>query len=178
MPSSIAHGLAAAAVISLAYRGRPPAGALRAAVACAVLPDVDAIGRPFGIGDVGWLGGHRALTHSLAFAAALGGAVAAMAFRHRPALAGRGSRATLAAWLAVATALHGALDALSTYGEGIELLAPFTDVRVKAPWQPFDAILPEMLLVWLPALAVLALTRPAGVLQRWRGAWRSTSHWS
>lgn len=159
MPSSVAHGLAAAALVSLAFRGRPPRGALWAAAACAVLPDLDAIGRPFGRGDVAWLGGHRALTHSLAFAAALGTAVAALGFRRRPELAGRRRRLTLAAGLAAGTALHGALDALSTYGEGVQFLAPFSDLRVKAPWQPFEALLPEVALVWLPALAVLGVAR-------------------
>ena len=41
---------------------------------CAVIPDIDAIGRPFygAAGDLEWLGGHRGFTHSLTFAALLG----------------------------------------------------------------------------------------------------------
>lgn len=159
MPSSVAHGLAAAALVAAAYRGRPPAGALRAAALCAVLPDVDAAGRPFGLGDVGWLGGHRALTHSLAFAGLTGVAVAALGVRGPARSAGWGWRLALAAWLAVATASHGALDALTVYGEGVEFFAPFSDLRVKAPWRPFDAIVPEIALVWLPALVVLGVAR-------------------
>lgn len=159
MPSSIAHGLAAAAVVTLVYRGDPPRGALWVAAACAVLPDLDAVGRPFGRGDVAWLGGHRALTHSLAFAAALAGVVASVGFRGRPELAGPRRRLVLATALAVGTALHGALDALSTYGEGVAFLSPFSAHRVKAPWQPFEALGPELILVWLPALAVLWTAR-------------------
>ena len=170
MPSSIAHGLAAAAVVSLVYRGDPPRGALWMAAACAVLPDLDAVGRPFGHGDVAWLGGHRALTHSLAFAVALGGVLATLGFRGRPELAGPRRRLVLAAALALGTALHGALDALSTYGEGVAFLAPFSARRVKAPWQPFEALVPELILVWLPALAVLwtarARRRARAVMQR------------
>jgi membrane-bound metal-dependent hydrolase YbcI (DUF457 family) len=158
MPSSIAHGLAAAAVVTLAYRGRPPRGAALAAAVCAILPDVDAIGRPFGRGDVSWLGGHRALTHSLVFAAVIG-AVTTVGFWRRPELVSWRRRLTLGAWLSAAIALHGALDALSTYGEGVEFLAPFSNLRMKAPWQPFAAILPELLLVWLPAGVVLVLSR-------------------
>jgi membrane-bound metal-dependent hydrolase YbcI (DUF457 family) len=77
-----------------------------------VLLDLDAIGRPFGSGDVAWLGGHRALTHSLTFAAALAIAGVAGACRG-PQWQGR----RLGAWayLALAFALHGALDALTTY---------------------------------------------------------------
>jgi hypothetical protein len=33
--------------------------------------------------------------------------------------------------------------------------APFSAWRFKAPWQPFDAIVPEVVAVWLPALAIL-----------------------
>ncbi len=159
MPSSIAHGLAAAAVVSLVYRGAPPRGALWAAAACAVLPDLDAVGRPFGRGDVAWLGGHRALTHSLAFAAVLGCVVAVVGFRGPSAPASPRRRLVLAVALALGTALHGALDALSTYGEGVAFLAPFSARRVRAPWQPFEALVPELVLVWLPALAVLWAAR-------------------
>jgi hypothetical protein len=30
---------------------------------------------------------------------------------------------------------HGAIDALTSYGEGIEFLSPFTNVRYWAPWR-------------------------------------------
>jgi membrane-bound metal-dependent hydrolase YbcI (DUF457 family) len=42
-------------------------------------------------------------------------------------------RAWVAAWLAIAT--HGGLDALTTYGEGIQFLAPFSEHRYWAPWR-------------------------------------------
>ena len=151
MPSSVAHGLTAVALGTLFY----PAERARlytAAAAGAVSLDIDAIGRPFGLGDLYWLGGHRALTHSLAFAAVLAALLVLAACRGAE---WRGRR--LAAWgyFALALAVHGALDALTTYGDGVMFLAPFSSWRYKAPWQPFHGILPEVLAVWLPALAIV-----------------------
>lgn len=151
MPSSIAHGLAAVALGA----GFFPAERSRlyaAAAAGAVLIDVDAIGRPFGLGDVTWLGGHRGLTHSLPFAAALA-AVAVTAMCR----AGhwRGRRLGAWAYFAFAFALHGGLDAFTTYGSGVMFLAPFSAYRIKAPWQPFSGILPEVVGIWVPALCVI-----------------------
>ena len=150
MPSSVAHGLTAVALGAVFY----PAERARlyaAAAAGAVLLDIDAIGRPFGLGDLSWLGGHRALTHSLPFAAALA-AIVVLPMCRGPNWHGR----RLGAWayFALAFALHGALDALTTYGDGVVFLAPFSASRYKAPWHPFDRILPEVLGVWLPALAI------------------------
>ncbi len=151
MPSSIAHGLVAAALGAVFYPNERWRFYITAAGGAALL-DLDAIGRPFGLGDVSWLGGHRALTHGLPFAAAL--ALAAVA------LAGRGSHwqgRRLGAWayFALAFALHGALDALTTYGDGVMFLAPFSAWRYKASWQPFHGIGPEVVAVWLPALALV-----------------------
>lgn len=155
MPSSIAHGLAAAALGAAFYPAERSRFYLAAAAGAALL-DVDAIGRPFGLGDVSWLGGHRALTHSLPFAAALAlAAVAAVCRDDR----WRGRRIGAWAYFALAFALHGALDAFATYGEGVMFLAPFSAWRFKAPWQPFDGILPEMFAIWLPALAVVRYRR-------------------
>ena len=99
---------------------------------CAVLPDVDAIGRPFGWGDLEFLGGHRAFSHSLVFAASVSLVVVAFLL---PSRSGSGALAQL--WLVVTLAIasHGALDALTTYGSGVEFLAPFSAVRYRATWQ-------------------------------------------
>ena len=151
MPSSMAHGLAALTVAHLAFPSAPPRYLYVSAAACAVLPDLDAIGRPFGAPDIQWLGGHRALTHSVAFAAALAFLVGAVLFRG----AERRTRISRMICLAVATAMHGALDALTTYGDGVEFFAPFTTRRYKAPWQPLHSIGSEIVLVWLPALTLI-----------------------
>ena len=108
--------------------------------------DLDAVGRPFGRGDIVWLGGHRALTHSLLFAVIAAGLLA-WAWRHR-----------LVSWrrflvfAVLAIASHGVLDALTSYGEGVAFLAPFASSRWKFEWQPFHRILPEVVLLWVPAI--------------------------
>ena len=56
MPSSVAHGLAAIALGTLFYPSER-ARLYATAAAGSVLLDIDALGRPFGLGDVGWLGG-------------------------------------------------------------------------------------------------------------------------
>jgi inner membrane protein len=132
-----------------------------AAVAiAAILPDVDAIGRPFGRGDLAILGGHRALTHSLTFAACLALVLAATAF---PSVRSPGG--WIRVWLAVALAVasHGAIDATTTYGEGIEFLAPWSSQRFWAPWRPLGGgLLRDTVLFVLCYLA-------AYILMRWRG---------
>ena len=151
MPSSVAHSLTAVALGAVFY----PAERARlyaAAAAAAVLLDIDAIGRPFGLGDVTWLGGHRALTHSLPFAAALAAILVLAACRRAD---WQARRLGVWAYFALAFALHGVLDALTTYGEGVMFFAPFSASRYKAPWQPFHRILPEVIGVWLPALAIV-----------------------
>jgi inner membrane protein len=95
----------------------------------AILPDIDAIGRPFGLGDLALFGGHRALTHSLTAAAVLSFGAAHFLRRRSPPSRGLG-RLWLALFLAAAT--HGLLDTLTDYGQGVALLAPWADARVKA----------------------------------------------
>ena len=52
----------------------------------------------------------------------------------------------------LAIASHGVLDALTSYGEGVAFLAPFVSNRWKFEWQPFHRILPEVVLLWVPAI--------------------------
>ena len=132
MASSWTHAAGAVAIAAtLMPRGVPPRTWYLVAVA-AVVPDLDAIGQLWGGGDVAWLGGHRAFTHSVSFAAGSGLLVATSL---RPAVTG--VSATLRAWFAAMLAIttHGALDALTTYGEGIQFLAPLSEQRYWAPWR-------------------------------------------
>ena len=94
----------------------------------AVVPDIDAIGRPFGLGDLALFGGHRALTHSIALACAAALVLLLTALRESP--------EKLVAWFALALAIasHGGLDAMTSYGENVAFLAPFSDSRYRAPW--------------------------------------------
>jgi inner membrane protein len=152
MPSSIGHALVAVTVAA-ALRPRPtPRRLWLVAAACAVVPDLDAIGWPFGLPAIAWLGGHRALTHSLLFAAGLGALVGAIYTR---APEWRGSRLRLCGILAIATATHGILDALTTYGAGVTFFAPFWWMRFKFGWEPLTGVFAEVLFLWLPAMCIL-----------------------
>ncbi len=124
-------------------------------VACAVAVDLDAIGRPFGHPDIAFLGGHRALTHSLPFAVALGAVATILFFR-----GGRwdGQRGRIAAYLTLATASHGLLDLLTTRGQGVGLLMPFNSIRYEAAWRPVQG-LNEIWIVSLPLLASIGIAR-------------------
>jgi len=155
MPSSIAHASLAVLLQPVLDRADRTSRLLGIGAVAAALPDIDAIGRPFGYGDVPWLGGHRALTHSL-FAACLG-AGAATYVVHRFAPLRSSGRAFF--FLLIVIAAHGVLDAFTTYGSGIEFLAPFSTARFRAQWRPFDGLWPEVIALWLPALAVLAVVR-------------------
>src|SRR5687768_6621299 len=82
MPSIFAHAVAGAA---LGSAFAPPHARRRlwiAAAICAALPDIDALGRPFGnLEYESFFGGHRGFTHSVAFAVLLGALVAWGFFR-------------------------------------------------------------------------------------------------
>jgi inner membrane protein len=136
---------------------------LFAGVACSVIPDLDVIGSAFGV-RYGDMLGHRGLTHSIAFAAALALLFALTLSRHEPA----GPTMTFA-FLFVSTLSHPLLDMLTNGGLGVALLAPFSDERFFFPWRPIDVspigfgffslrairvLASEVQWVWLPAAAV------------------------
>lgn len=122
-----------------------------AGVVCAALPDIDAIGRPFGWGDVAFLGGHRGLTHSLLFALILGLLVTLMWFRDGP---WNKAHTRIALYLVVATAAHGVLDAFTSYGPGVAFFFPFSSTRYVSAWRPLQAA-NEIAWVWLPTILVI-----------------------
>ena len=126
--ASIGH-LAAGAVCGAVYSratGARPASALAAFAALAMAPDLDLLlirfnpWTPFA---------HRAMTHSLPFAVAVGALVGGLARPH--------SRRLLLGVLAVAAlASHGLLDALTRTGRGPKLLWPFSSTRHAFDWRP------------------------------------------
>lgn len=149
-----------------------------------MLPDLDVIGFRFGV-HYGDFWGHRGFTHSLAFAALLAGAVAiSMAGRVKDEI----GRLPLFAYLFVATASHGLLDAMTNGGLGIAFFSPFDNRRYFLPWRPvrvspigvtrfftphgLEVLKTEMLWIWVPAfvfgLLAFALRKAsrAGTLQR------------
>ena len=129
-----------------------------------MLPDLNVIGFRFAIryGDF-W--GHRGFTHSLVFAAILAGAAAAVLFRHGASGIGRFA---LFAYLFLATASHGVLDAVTNGGLGVAFFSPFDNRRYFLPWRPilvspiavtrffsprgYAILRSELLWIWLPAI--------------------------
>jgi len=139
-------------------------------VGLAVLPDADVLAFAADI-PYGHPLGHRGFTHSLLFAAGMGFGVAWIACRHSPRLARDWWK--LAGLLALATASHGFLDALTDAGRGVGFLIPLDDGRYFFPWRPLgtspigvqaffsgpvrEILWNEFRWVWLPVLALLAL---------------------
>lgn len=169
MPTIFTHALAAAALGRVYARREMPARFWLLSALCAVLPDADVAGLYLGV-RYGDLLGHRGLTHSLAFAAAVGFTVALIFFRNARAETGRG-RPALAGYFAVVTASHGMLDALTDGGLGVAFFAPFDAGRYFLPWTPIRVspigadffggrglavLASELLWVWLPSLALVA----------------------
>jgi inner membrane protein len=169
MASSWTHAVVAVAIAAplVPITTRPRVWA--AIAIAAILPDVDAIGRPFSHGDLEFLGGHRALTHSLTFAALVSSAIVAIWFR------GGRSRARLTLWLTIALAVasHSALDALVAYGEGIQFLAPWSVQRYASPWRPLGGGLVGDSLLFLVSYVVAryVLRRRGFALPRWLDPW-------
>jgi inner membrane protein len=164
--SAFAHAAAGAALWPLFRTARLPRRAWAAGALCAVLPDADVLA--FGLGVAyGDLFGHRGLTHSLAFATVLAWLVLAAAY---PARRWPADRGRLWAYLALATASHGVLDAMTTGGLGVAFLAPLENDRYFFPWRPI-AVSPIGVRPFFTArgLAVLAnetlwVGVPAGLL--------------
>ena len=133
---------------------------------CAVLPDADILSFAFGV-PYGSMFGHRGITHSLAFALVLAFAVVFLFFRDAP------NRKALVLFFFLATASHGALDAMTDGGLGVAFFAPFSGERYFFPFRPIvvspigigsffsdwglAVIKSELLWVWLPASFVVAL---------------------
>ena len=132
------------------------------AIVCSALPDVDVIGFGFGV-RYGDLWGHRGMTHSILFAAAVGIAVGIW-------LGGSwAARIGQSLLFFVITASHGFLDAMTDGGLGVAFFSPFDPTRYFLPWRPIlvspigagffsergiAVLWSELLWVWPVALAL------------------------
>lgn len=166
MPSFLSHPAPALALAILLGRPRYPVSVALAGAACSVLPDADVIGLAFGVPYDSMLG-HRGITHSPFFAAAIG-AAGALAWRDP-----RMPRVALGLYLFAATASHALLDALTNGGRGVALLAPFSPTRFFFPFRPIQVsplslerflsergllvLASEIVWVWLPSLLLASL---------------------
>ena len=182
MASAFTHAIAGLA-IGTAFQGmQPPPRYWVLGAVFAALPDLDGVGF--------WLGvpyestfGHRGFSHSLIFAALLAG-VGLLAFRDRAFTA---DRWRIGAYLFLATASHGALDAMTSGGGGVAFFAPIVNERYFFPWRPilvspmsirrfFSArgvaiLRTELVYVWMPA----ALFAATAYFVRRRSAARDTA---
>jgi inner membrane protein len=178
MPTVFSHAAAAVSLATVCAAAPVRVRVAAVAALCAVIPDADVIAFRLGI-PYDHLVGHRGLSHSLAFAAALG----AVAARLTPWPGPPWWR-----WLffSAVTASHGVLDALTDGGLGVAFFAPFSDTRYFLPWRPIEVspisvraflsprgvtvLASELVWVWVPAVALavggLALRR---ILWRARG---------
>jgi len=131
--SAFSHAVAALSIGTCFYRPWVAKRVWAAGAVCSVIPDLDVVGFRFGIryGDF-W--GHRGITHSLVFAALLTGMVLLVCFRRgAPGL----GRLPLSAYLFLATARHGVLDAMTNGGLGVAFFSPFENGRYFLLKRPF-----------------------------------------
>jgi inner membrane protein len=166
--SVFSHALAAAALgVALNVPSHPRIWLL--GMACAIVPDLDVVGFWLGV-PYHHLLGHRGLTHSLVFAAALSPLIVVTFFRGRDWIA---LRYCLLIYFFLATASHGLLDALTNGGLGIAFFAPFDNTRYFFPFRPVEvsplgitefftprgaAILwDEIVWIWIPSLCLATL---------------------
>jgi inner membrane protein len=150
MPSSIAHASVAILLSPILGAGPVSRRLLGITAFAAVLPDIDAIGRPFGHGDIAALGGHRAVTHSVFFAVTAAAAIAFVMSRDNP----DENRWRIGCYVAAVVLSHGVLDAFTTYGEGVAFFAPLSLHRWKSPWQPLAGLFTELVWIWFPATLI------------------------
>ncbi len=165
MASAFSHAFAAFALGRTLSRTNTRV--LVVGMVCAAIPDLDAIGFWMGI-PYHSVWGHRGITHSLFFAALLAAVVMAMVFPKEMKQKGRWS---LYAYLFLATASHGMLDALTDGGLGVAFFAPFVNDRYFFPFRPvlvspisvshffsaygWQVFKSELVWIWIPSAAVM-----------------------
>jgi inner membrane protein len=168
MASVISHAVAAAAIVSAARPANAPARLRAAAIACAVIPDLDAVGFWLGI-PYGNLFGHRGITHSILFALLSAAAATAVVARGEPPPIG--NRVLFACGLAALS--HGLLDAATDGGLGVAFFSPLSNHRYFFPFRPIEVspigirpffsargievLRSEALWIWLPAAALAGI---------------------
>jgi len=174
MPTLISHPAVAIGAFPWIRRHLGHPGLLLVGMALTALPDIDVVGFRFGIA-YGDLLGHRGLTHSLPFAAAVGAIVA------WPAARLSGTRfGVLWLYFALCLASHGLLDAFTDGGLGIAFLSPFSNERYFFDFRPIRVsalsvqgffagdwtglLASEVQWIWLPAMALAAAGLAAGRL--------------
>jgi inner membrane protein len=168
MPTAISHAVAGLGIAACFCGPEVPGSMWALGALCGALPDVDVLGLRWVRRGSIW--GHRGITHSVVFAAALAGAIVGLGFRQGvPGLPPE----KMWVFLFLATISHSLLDALTDGGAGVALLAPFDNRRFFFPWRPIRVanfgvrwlftrrgtvvLTNESKWVWLPSAALAAL---------------------
>ncbi len=125
MASLFGHGLVGYTIAKVANSGTGKL-LLFLAMGSAILPDMDVLAFNFGIPYLHPLG-HRGFTHSIVFSILWGGMLAL--------LFGKQRKTIFFAVISLSTLSHGVLDALTTGGEGVGFLIPFSDERFFFPFK-------------------------------------------
>jgi inner membrane protein len=165
MTTIFTHAIAGVTIGSTFKRSVLPRSLWVCGAICAVIPDGDVIGLRFGVAyDSFW--GHRGFTHSLLFAACLALLLTFTVFFSRA------HKLAIAAYLFLATASHGLLDARTDGGLGVAFFSPFDNDRFFFPWNPIhvspigirffspralEVLLSEFVWVVLPCCVVFIL---------------------
>ena len=159
MPTVFTHPVVALALTPFFRKALPGKRWIAVGALLTVVPDFDTIGFRLGI-EYGDPLGHRGLTHSLLFAAAVALALAALV---------KEKRGALFLYLFLCAASHGLLDAFTDGGLGVAFFAPFDDTRYFFPWRPIEVspigagffsgrglavLLSELAWVWAPTLLI------------------------
>jgi inner membrane protein len=168
MPTVMSHAVVGVALGTLTSFPMRRRAFWLASAALPVLPDLDVLGRAFGV-SFSSVWGHRGISHSLVGAAVIGLVAALLVHGRLNARLG-----PLALCFAAITASHGVLDALTNGGPGVAFFAPFDATRYFLPWRPIPVsplvsrffsewgwrvFTAELVLIWLPAGVVALVAR-------------------
>ena len=132
MPTIIGHAAAGMAVSRGFFLKRWDLLAAVTAILCALLPDIDSLGFVMGV-PYGSKYGHRGISHSFAFSAAVALFFSLTVYMAIPRQA---NRLKLFVCFFIAGISHGLLDAMTDGGLGVAFFAPFSNVRYFLPWRP------------------------------------------
>jgi inner membrane protein len=179
MPTVLSHPVAPLALAPW-FGPRLSPGVVALGALCSVLPDADVVGFKLGVA-YGDLLGHRGLSHSFVFAAAVAGAFTALVAARRRAAGAPSHALAVGLFLFLSTASHGLLDTLTDGGLGVALLSPLSEQRLFAPLRPivvspisvqrflsgaaWPVLTSELRWIWIPGLALAAVGRAVGSLR-------------
>jgi len=171
MASAFGHGILAYTIKKIVA----PKAATKVtllAIICSILPDADVIAFRFGI-PYEHMFGHRGFTHSIFFSIVFGLFIAWIFHRS--------DRIKYGLIYILCTISHAVLDAMTTGGRGVAILAPFSEERFFLPWRfikvspmsikrffsnwGIEVLKSEFVYIWIPCIIILTVTFIANKLK-------------